>query len=86
MAIVVFLSLLCAGAALSAWPAAAFQPHEHAFVADESFRRMIEEADLPFDHTAPLWDGRSFGDVSAWSARDDQKNERHHVRGHSVLE
>jgi len=64
----------------------AWEREEHRTLAGDCLRQIISESNFDFDPDTILWQGRSFEDLCAWSARKDRKLSRFHQRGHTVLQ
>jgi hypothetical protein len=58
---------------------------EYGFVRSSTDHRWGNHGDTVVIPMA-LWAGRSFGDLSAWMARDDRSLSRYHHRGRTILE
>ena len=76
------LAMLLAGTV----PCRGWQQPEHAEMAELCLRQVIDECGLDLDCRAVVWQGRTFAELSAWSAREDRKSTRFQRRGQTVLE
>ena len=80
--------------------AAASNTEEHLILADSVYHTVLTEYGFVRSNTdyrwkdredtiviaRDIWDGRSFGDLAAWMAKDDRSLSRYHHRGRTILE